>query len=91
MHVFLSHNWKDKDIARRLGAQFRLAGADVWFDEWEVRAGDSIPGKVNEGLGAVDTVVLLGRTTPISRDGSALNLRPPSLRESMPKHLLLSA
>ncbi len=62
MHVFLSHNRQDKDIARRLGAQLRLVGADVWFDEWEVRAGDSIPGKVNEGLGAVDTVLLVWST-----------------------------
>jgi hypothetical protein len=59
VHVFLSHNRQDKDLARRLGAQMRLAGADVWFDEWEIRAGDSIPGKVNEGLAAVDTVLLL--------------------------------
>ncbi len=37
----------------------RLSGADVWFDEWEIRAGDSIPGKVNDALETVDTVVLL--------------------------------
>ena len=37
----------------------RLVGVDVWFDDWEIRAGDSIPGKMNEGLGAVDTVVIL--------------------------------
>jgi hypothetical protein len=60
--AFLSHNRQDKDIARGLGAQLTLAGAYVWFDEWEVRAGDSIPGKVNEALAAVDTVILLWST-----------------------------
>jgi hypothetical protein len=59
VHVFLSHNSGDKDVARRLGAQMRLAGADVWFDEWEIRAGDSIPGKVNDALAVVDTVLLI--------------------------------
>jgi TIR domain len=59
VHVFLSHNRADKDVARRLGAQMRLSGADVWFDEWAIRAGDSIPGKMNEALAVVDTVVLL--------------------------------
>ena len=59
LHVFLSHNRDDKDTARRLGGQMRLAGADVWFDEWEIRAGDSIPGKVNDALAVVDTVLLL--------------------------------
>lgn len=57
--MFLSHNAADKAVARRLGAQMRLSGADVWFDEWEIRAGDSIPGKVNQALETVDTVVLL--------------------------------
>lgn len=59
MHVFLSHNAADKDLARRLGAQLRLTGADVWFDEWEIRAGDSIPSRISEALEIVDTVILL--------------------------------
>jgi hypothetical protein len=57
--AFLSHNRCDKSTARRLGAQLRLVGADAWFDDWEVRAGDSIPGKVNEALAAVDSLVLV--------------------------------
>ena len=58
-HVFLSHNHRDKDVAAQLAAQLRLVGADVWLDDWEIRPGDSIVGKVNEALGLVDTVVLL--------------------------------
>jgi hypothetical protein len=57
--AFLSHNRRDKSTARRLGAQLKLVGADVWFDDWEVRAGDSIPGKVNEALAKVDSVLLI--------------------------------
>ncbi len=37
-------------MARRLGGQMRLAAADVWFDEWKIRAGDSIPGKVSDAV-----------------------------------------
>lgn len=36
-----------------------MAGADVWLDEWEIRAGDSIPGKLNEGLAEFDVFILL--------------------------------
>jgi hypothetical protein len=56
---FLSYNKDDREIARRLGAQLTLAGALVWFDEWRVKAGDSIPGKVNEGLASADSVILI--------------------------------
>lgn len=59
MDAFLSHNRADKQLARRLGAQLNLAGAYIWFDDWEVRAGDSIPGKVNEALERVDSLILL--------------------------------
>ncbi len=59
VHAFLSHNSHDKEVARRLGAQLRLAGANVWLDEWEVRAGDSLVGKVDEALAVVDTIVLI--------------------------------
>jgi hypothetical protein len=36
-----------------------LVGADVWFDEWEIRAGDSILGSVEEALEKFDTFVLV--------------------------------
>ena len=59
MHIFLSHNQADKDVARRLGSNLLITGAEVWFDEWEVSAGDSLPGKIGEGLAEFDTFVLL--------------------------------
>jgi DNA-directed RNA polymerase subunit RPC12/RpoP len=57
--IFLSYNHADKETARRLGVHLKIVGADVWFDEWEVRAGDSIPGKLNAGLAAFEIFVLL--------------------------------
>jgi hypothetical protein len=39
--VFLSHSSKDKDIVRALAERLRADGMRVWFDEWELRAGDS--------------------------------------------------
>ena len=59
MHVFLSHNRGDKDIAKRMAAQLRLVGVDVSLDDWEVKPGDSIVVKVNEALAVVDTVLVL--------------------------------
>lgn len=59
MRIFLSHNARDHDAARRVGAQLKLVGADVWFDEWEINAGDSIPGAVDAALRAFDIFVLM--------------------------------
>ena len=48
--VFLSHSSKDKAIVRPLAERLHKDGLKVWFDEWEIRPGDSIPTKIEEGL-----------------------------------------
>ena len=42
-HVFLSYNKANVTVARSVGAHLSLAGVEVWFDEWKISAGDSIP------------------------------------------------
>lgn len=48
--VFLSRGAKDKAVARPLAERLRGEGLRVWFDEWVLRPGDSIPAKIEEGL-----------------------------------------
>lgn len=48
--VFLSHSAKDKEVVRPVAERLRADGLRVWFDEWEIHPGDSIPAKVEEGL-----------------------------------------
>ncbi|HEX7331150.1 MAG TPA: toll/interleukin-1 receptor domain-containing protein [Pyrinomonadaceae bacterium] len=48
--VYLCHSSKDKAIVRPLAEQLRNDGLRVWFDEWEIKRGDNIPAKIEEGL-----------------------------------------
>src|SRR5262245_1771280 len=48
--VFLSHSSKDKPVVRALAERLRQNGLRVWFDEWVLKPGDSIPAKIEEGL-----------------------------------------
>jgi hypothetical protein len=48
--VFLSHSSKDKAVVRPLAERLRADGLRVWFDEWELKPGDSIPKKLDDGL-----------------------------------------
>ncbi len=79
--VFLSHNAKDKSRVRRLAERLKQAGLRVWLDEWNVRSGDIIALKVDEGLEQSRVLVLcmssnalasrwvdLERSTVIHRD-----------------------
>lgn len=49
--VFISHASEDKDpIARPLAEELVRRGRSVWFDEHELLLGDSLSGKIDEGL-----------------------------------------
>src|SRR5437868_1965682 len=48
--VFLSHSSKDKAVVRAVAERLRADGLQVWFDEWEIKAGDNILAKIEEGL-----------------------------------------
>ena len=47
---FLSHSSKDKAVVRPLAERLKKDGLKVWFDEWALKPGDSIPAKIEEGL-----------------------------------------
>jgi hypothetical protein len=57
-NVFISHRRADVVPAERLAEQLRAAGHRVWFDEWEIGLGDSIVGRMNEGLEGASYLVL---------------------------------
>ena len=49
--VFISHASEDKDeVVRPLAEALREGGLSVWFDEFELRIGDSLRRKIDRGL-----------------------------------------
>ncbi len=49
--VFISHASEDKDeVVRPLAESLRAGGLDVWYDEFELRIGDSLRRKIDLGL-----------------------------------------
>lgn len=57
--VFLSHSSFDKALARRIADDLRRAEIEVWFDEWNIVAGESIPAKIQEGLQRADFLAIV--------------------------------
>jgi hypothetical protein len=49
--VFISHASEDKDeIVRPLAQALQSGGLEVWYDEFELRIGDSLRQKIDKGL-----------------------------------------
>ena len=48
--AFLSHSTADAEVAGHLAKDLRGAGIDVWYAEWEIRPGDSLRRKIDDGI-----------------------------------------
>jgi len=48
--AFLSHSSGDSSVAQRLATDLRSQGIDAWLDKWEIRPGDSLRQKIDEGI-----------------------------------------
>jgi TIR domain len=57
--VFLSHTSKDKPAVCELAERLKQDGLRVWFDEWVIQPGDSIPLKIEQGLEQSRTLILV--------------------------------
>lgn len=59
MRVFISYNHNDAQFVDQLTHDLINAGAEIWFDKFEIKVGDSIPGKISEGLANSDIFLIV--------------------------------
>jgi len=50
MKVFIAHSSQDHQFVLKLAKKLQEDRIDVWIDDWEIKVGDSIVAKINEGL-----------------------------------------
>lgn len=48
--LFISHSSKDKPFVKKLAKDLRESMVSIWLDEWELKPGDSLLGKISEGI-----------------------------------------
>lgn len=59
IHVFICHASEDKSTAREVAHFLKDLGSEVWFDEWEIKVGESIVQRIDGALGQVTHLLLL--------------------------------
>jgi len=79
--VFLSHSAKDKPVVRELAARLKGDGLSVWFDEWEIHAGDTIGIKIEKGLDESRTLVLIMSSAAFTSDWVTLERHTALFRD----------
>lgn len=64
VYVFVCYASEDKSTAQQISVELTALGAAIWFDEWEIRIGDSIVQRIDAALGRIThLVVLLSRSS----------------------------
>jgi vacuolar-type H+-ATPase subunit F/Vma7 len=58
--AFICHASEDKDeVARPLAEALRTHGLKIWYDEFSLKTGDSLSGKIDEGLAKSDYGIII--------------------------------
>ena len=83
--VFLSHSAKDKAVVKPLAERLRADGLKVWFDEWVLKPGDSIPAKIEEGLEHSRVLVLCMSANAFGSDWAQLEAGTFRFRDPLNK------
>lgn len=83
--VFLSHSSRDKATVRALAERLKADGVRVWFDEWEIRPGDSIPARIEEGLEQSRVMALCMSKAAFGSDWAALEAGTFRFRDPLNK------
>jgi hypothetical protein len=57
--VFLCHSSSDKLFVDRLASDLEKVNIGVWYDKWEIKVGDSLIEKIQEGLENNDYLAII--------------------------------
>jgi hypothetical protein len=65
--VFLCHSSIDRTFTDRLAKALRDDDVPVWYDQWELEVGDSLTGRIEEGItGSAWVAIILSPTSVMS-------------------------
>ncbi len=67
IRLFVCHASEDKPVASAFAAFLHERGTHVWFDQWEIRVGDSIVQKVSDALAEATHLAILLSSTSITK------------------------
>ncbi len=86
-YVFICHASEDKPAARALALEMKKLGAEVWFDEWEIKVGESIVQKINDALGTVSHLVVLLSHTSVDKPWVRREMSSALMQQLSQKHI----
>lgn len=57
--VFISYSSKDRNLASKLATDLKSRGLNVWYDQWELKVGDSLISRIGAGIRVQDYLIVI--------------------------------
>lgn len=87
--VFLSHSSKDKPFVSRLATDLKSKGVPVWFDQWELKVGDSLSERIERGISQSGWLAIVVSKNSSNSDWVQKELRAAQARELRDKSVFV--
>jgi hypothetical protein len=78
--VFISHSTQDHVFVEKFATDLRTKGIDPWYSEWEIKPGDSIRKKIEEGLEGCEFFIIVLSSNSITRPWVQAELDAATIR-----------
>jgi hypothetical protein len=78
--AFVSHSTQDHPFVEKFAADLRANGVDAWFSKWEIKPGDSIRAKIDEGLAGCEYFIIVLSNSSIGRPWVQTELDAATIR-----------
>jgi hypothetical protein len=79
--AFVSHGTLDHPFVETFAADLRANGVDAWFSKWEIKPGDSIRAKIEEGLEGCEYFIIVLSKNSINRPWVQTELDAATIRK----------
>jgi hypothetical protein len=79
--AFVSHSTQDHAFVEKLATDLRANGVEAWYSGWEIKPGDSIRTKIEEGLTGCEQFIIVLSKNSINRPWVKIRVLLPEFHE----------
>lgn len=87
--VFISYSIKDRNFASRLSNDLKSKGLSVWYDQWELKVGDSLIERIGAAMKAQDFLVAILSKSSVKSQWVTKELNAGLIRELEEKRVVV--
>ena len=87
--VFISYSHKDRPFVERLAVGLKAKGLNLWYDQWELKIGDSLVDKINYGIKSQDFLITVLSKSSVKSEWVRRELNAALIKELQERRVVI--